>query len=247
MKNRGQNTKRLKITVQKRGKITEKPSAVNFDNIKAVVFDFDDTLVDETSWLEGRWKKAIEIVEKDLHMDGFGLCFMEVFRSKGPKYKEHVNETLKRLNKGQELAKPIVNIFLSQTTDEVLMDDVVTCLEFLKRRFKLGIITNGKTETHLKRIKRAKIADYFEVIVCAFEKPKPQKEPYAECIRKLGVKANEVVYVSHDVENDLRGAKRAGMHTIYFNQKAKSTPGEADLAIKFYKELIAFVRKKKNI
>jgi len=221
----------------------EKKNAVNFDSIKAIVFDFDDALVNETYWLENRWKKAIEFAEKDLHLDGFGAHFIEVFRNKGPKYKKHVNETLKRLNKGQELVKPIVNNFLSQTTGEVLMDDVVVCLDFLKRNFKLGIITNGRTETQLERIKRAKIADYFEVIICAYEKPKPKKEPYAECIRKLGVKANEAVYVSHDVETDLRGAKRAGMKTIYFNPKEQNSPEDADLDIKSYKELMAFIKK----
>jgi len=210
------------------------------NNIKAIIFDFDDTLVDEMHWLESRWKKTIIYAEKELHLAKFGKYFWEIFKRKGSKYKYHVNDTLKKLNKSQELIKPIVHDFSSQETNEILIKASVRCLKFLKKRYKLGIITNGRRKTQIKRIKKARIYDYFDAIVCAYENPKPQKKPFDECLKKLNVKANEAIYISHDIEMDIIGAKKAGMFTIYFNPKKDTCnikPKEVDIMIKSYKEL----------
>ena len=82
------------------------------NDIKAVIFDFDDTLVDEKFWIENRWKRTISFVENGLELKNFSRYFWKVFKEKGPKYKYHVNETLSRLNKSQILVMPILNNFL---------------------------------------------------------------------------------------------------------------------------------------
>ena len=45
------------------------------EQIKAIVFDFDDTLVDEKYWIIERWRKTILFAEEELNIKGFGEYF----------------------------------------------------------------------------------------------------------------------------------------------------------------------------
>ena len=204
---------------------------IKSNNVKAIAFDFDDTLVDEKCWIENRWEKTIVFAEKELHIEDFGKCFWKIFKNKGPKYRYHVNDTLTQLKQTRQVVKPIVDNFLSQTTEEHLFVGVVECLNFLRGNYKLGLVTNGKKETQLNRIKKAGIYDFFDAIICAWERPKPALEPYIACLRKLGVPGNEAIYVGGDPEIDLKGAKRLGLITICFNPQKCAKPEEADIVI----------------
>ena len=210
----------------------------DFKKIKAIIFDFDDTLVDEAHWIRSRWEKAIDFAEKELGIVGFGEQFWKVFDEKGPGYQQHVNDALSNLNQIGEKVKPIVNNFLSQKIEEKLLPKVKACLDSLKGRFKLGIVTNGREEIQLKRIRNAGISSYFDAIVCAFDIPKPEFHPYRECLDKLGVVPEEAVYVSHDLIADLKGARDLGMSTVLLDMTGKSKEKDADLKIKSYVDLI---------
>lgn len=215
---------------------------INKKNIKAIIFDFDDTLVDEMYWAKDKWKKTISFVEEKIGIKNFGKHFWKVFKEKGPKYKYHVNDTLKQLNQSQTLVKPIVDYFLSQVGDEHLYNGVIDCLNFLKDKFKLGLITNGKKESHDSRIKNAKIYNFFDTIIYTYGEPKPALKPFIECIDKLNVSKEETIFIGNDPEADILGAKRMGMITVFFNPRNITKSKDADVHIKSYNELINFLK-----
>lgn len=188
-------------------------------NIKAIIFDFDDTLVDETHWLTSRWQKTINFAQRQLGLKGFGETFWEVFNEKGPKYKHHVDETLTRLNKSHDFIVPIVKDFLYQKTDEKLLDGAKECLVQLKKKYVLCIITDGEKNIQLSRIKNAGIYSYFDAIICTPNNPKPHPKPYRDCLKLIGVSVKEAIYISHDIEKDLKGAKAVGMGAILLGSK----------------------------
>lgn len=223
-------------------KVTENAQLLRKKDIKAIIFDFDDTLVDENFWIENRWKKTVHFAEDELRLKNFGKDFWKIFEEKGPKYKYHVNDTLTQLSQSQVLVKPIVNNFLSQISEERLYDGVIECLNFLKDKFKLGIITNGREEIQINRIKKVKLYHFFDTIICAYRKPKPSFEPYIECLHKLGVSGKEAMYIGHDPKIDFEGAKKLQMTTACFNPKNAAKPKEADMQIRSYSDLIKFIK-----
>ena len=191
------------------------------EQIKAIVFDFDDTLVDEKYWIIERWRKTILFAEEELNIKGFGEYFWEIFKKNGPKYKFHVNDTLEKLKSNTNFLSIIVNHFLSQKVDEKLFCDSTYCLKRLYKNYKLGIITDGKEIIQIERLKNAKILNYFEIIICTNNTPKPNKNCYLECAEKLGYDPKQCVYVSHDIDTDLKGAKKSGYKTVLLDLNYK--------------------------
>ncbi len=183
-------------------------------HIKAIIFDFDDALVDEEHWINERWHKTISFVEDELNIKEFGKYFWDIYYKKGPKYKYHVNDVLERLELDQKLLMIIVNYFLAQKVDEKIFPDALYCLKALFKSYKLGIITDGKEVVQVERIKNAGIYSLFEEIICTKTNPKPSTKCYLECSRKLESDPKNCVYISHDIDTDLRGAKNSGFKTV---------------------------------
>ena len=211
--------------------------------IKAIIFDFDDALVDEESWIHKRWEKTIIFAEEELGLTNFGKFFWQVYTDKGSKYKFHVNDVLTKLNQDQSYVKSIVDNFLTQKVDEKLLPGVLEYLQSVHGKYKLGIVTNGKHDIQLDRIKNVGINTYFDVIVCAYETPKPNKQPYLDCAAQLGVFPHDCVYISHDIDIDLFGAKNAGFSTILLdfhninNDKDLLHSHVVDGIVRSYKEI----------
>ena len=189
---------------------------IDFNKIEAIIFDFDDTLVDEEKWVRERWEKTIQFTEAELQIEEFGGAFWEIYRKRGWRYKKHVNEALQICGKGDNQVGKIVDYFLNQTVDESLFEGVSEFLNFIKDDYKLGILTNGRKEVQYDRIERVGISKYFSSVICAFDNPKPDPEPYLKILNDLGVLPENSVYVSHE-QDDFDGAKRIGMSTVHVN------------------------------
>jgi putative hydrolase of the HAD superfamily len=67
------------------------------------------------------------------------------------------------------------------------------------------------------------VEDLFEVAFCTEESGylKPHRAPFLNLCERLDVKPHQVVYVGDSCPKDMVGAKRVGMYTILFNEKAK--------------------------
>ncbi len=217
-----------------------------FSNIKAIIFDFDGTLVDEENWIRERWKKTILYVERELGLHNFGKKFWQKYYEKGPKFKYHVNECLEELCSDLKYLPDIVNKFLSERADEILLSGVPEALYQLSINYKLGIVTNGQQKIQLERIKNAGIFEYFEAIVCAFLEPKPSQNPYLECLSKLNVEPKETIYVGNDPNIDFKAPVQLEMISIFYNPKNENHPIHVNYHIRSFEELLKLLNCEAN-
>ena len=188
-------------------------------NILAVVFDFDNTIVDGDYWIIERWKKTIEYVNKKYAINNFENTFWDIFYQKGLYYKYHINETLLEVSGDLTLVKDIVKYFHKTEIDDIFINGAFDFLNNLKRKYLLGIITNGRKQTQLGRIKRAGILNYFNSIVCSHDFPKPSKIPFLKCIEELELHPENIVYIGDSYEQDYLPALNVGFNPILFDQK----------------------------
>jgi 2-haloalkanoic acid dehalogenase type II len=115
-----------------------------------------------------------------------------------------------------ELAEQLNRLYLKHRfEDAVLFDDALPTLEKLKRRYILGIVSNGNSYP-----KTLGLEHFFQFIILAqdvgMEKPDPGI--FRLAVQKAGCLPDELLYVGDSQEEDILGAKRAGVRVAWFNR-----------------------------
>jgi len=94
-------------------------------------------------------------------------------------------------------------------------------LQKLKRKYKLGIITNTVTsrEEHVRiALRRVGLERYFDVILTSVDVgfAKPDEKIFLLALKALNVQPEEAIMVGNRVSKDILGGNRVGMKTILF-------------------------------
>lgn len=123
----------------------------------------------------------------------------------------------------EHLVEQAFATFLHARHDIELFDDAERVLLDLKSRYKLGAITNGNVD-----IARLGLDRYFDFAVNAeqLERAKPHPEPFMQALDLANCAPHECVHIGDDAENDVRGAQRLGMHTIWVNRQDLAWAGD---------------------
>jgi len=102
-----------------------------------------------------------------------------------------------------------------------LFDGTIEVLEYLGKKYKLHIITNGFADVQYKKINNSNIAGFFKTItnseMAGVKKPNPIIFEYALNLAKAN-KENSVM-IGDCLEADVQGALNAGLDAIFFNDK----------------------------
>jgi YjjG family noncanonical pyrimidine nucleotidase len=90
----------------------------------------------------------------------------------------------------------------------------------LKRRYRLGLVTNGLDRVQRSRLRVARLEPYFDVVVTSessgFAKPDPRILRVA--LESLGVSASEALYVGDDLQIDGAAARAAGVAFVWMDR-----------------------------
>ena len=88
----------------------------------------------------------------------------------------------------------------------------------LKTRYSLAVVSDAQSAYAVPELRRAGLADYFAPIVISgdygFRKPDPRL--FEAALRKLGIAAQEAIFIGNDRFRDILGARQVGMKTILF-------------------------------
>jgi len=108
-----------------------------------------------------------------------------------------------------------------------LFPGAVELLRALRERgVKLGIVTNGLSETHREKIALLQIGDYFDAIFLSDEVGMVKPDPllFAHACRTLGGAPAHGAMVGDRYDRDIRGAMDAGLYTIWLNVRDEELP-----------------------
>lgn len=186
--------------------------------IKAILFDVDGVLIDSRETVLKLRKKIFkaaghEDIDEKHVSEGFHLPLKAVvenaLKSKGVKDQKEIDRVYglsfdPAIREGQEFKFP---------------EQLEPILKNLHEQFKLGIITS-RIRIGLDEVFDAKqpLREYFDVIITLddVKNHKPHPEPLEKAIEKLGIKANEALYIG-DSETDILAAHAAGMPSIHLS------------------------------
>lgn len=193
--------------------------------IKAVLFDFDETLQDRTAAFEK-------------YMDTFLADFCpDISREEAEKRKEEMRITgnggyvnreawYAGLIKSWNWLDAPSNVILANHYDtkfgdhNVIFPNSERLLKELKKRgYLVGVITNGPSYLQNHKMDTSGLRPYCDIVVVSGDvgvhKPDPALFTYTA--NKLGVRADECIYVGDHPVNDIEGALGAGMKAIRMN------------------------------
>lgn len=195
-------------------------------NIKAVILDLDNTIGNRNIYSYKLIKEIIKNNVKDIEKDPLLFETMAqdlyTFDESGNAKK---NDTFRRFNEKYKtnIGKDYdIGKYWSENLAKycIPFDDAIETLEYLKTKYKLGIITNGLGHEQREKIKNAKIDKYFDAIIISDEVKcaKPDKQIYEIALKQLNVDASEAVFVGDTFSLDIKGAIDSGLEAIWFKQ-----------------------------
>jgi putative hydrolase of the HAD superfamily len=203
--------------------------------IKAVIFDFGQTMVDSADGFRRAEKAAQE------------KLFGHMALSLSEKFMEHYRQVRQdfhgRSNFSRRAMWREVYHYYGLLPDEALLDTWETeywatvkahsvlfpeapgVLERLGTQFRVALITNtqGQPVSGAHRISQfPELEPYFRVIIVAGESgipAKPDPAPFRLCVDALGVAPSEAVYVGDDWRIDVCGSRAAGLNPVWIKHE----------------------------
>ena len=203
--------------------------------VKAVIFDFGQTLVDSADGFRRAEKEAQEKLFKALALS-LQNPFLENYRRIRSQF--HERSQFSRRAMWQELyhyyclAADDLQLTAWETeywetvkVHSTLFPEAVPVLERLNRSHKVALITNtqGQPRSRAHRISQfPQLEPYFQVVIVAGEDgvpAKPDPEPFRRCLDELGVAPAEAVYVGDDWRIDVGGSRGAGLWPVWLKHE----------------------------
>jgi putative hydrolase of the HAD superfamily len=106
-----------------------------------------------------------------------------------------------------------------------LFSHTLPLLEQLRKQYSLASITNGNSD-----LKKIGIADFFDFALSA-EKigaKKPRPNIFHAALHKANISPHEMIHIGDHHDDDIFGAQRLGIHTIWFNPQKLRWESQSD-------------------
>src|SRR3972149_9072906 len=194
----------------------------NSGNIKAIIFDLDDTLYDCSGTLVVRGRRQvaktiarlINTSEEEAYQ--LQLEMEEKYGVKSNIYEKIASHYHLPGTYVQELLEEFIHVGISNIT---LFSDVVDTLIQLKSKgYRLLLVTSGDKEIQRKKIDVLGLNNrYFDdIIITARNKKQSKKACFQEIMKCYDLQPEEVICVGDKIDDELAASKSLGMVTVMF-------------------------------
>ena len=177
---------------------------------KAVIFDFDGTIIDTNKLIINSWQHAF------LHFEGKKRDEKEILKTFGETLEYSMKNMMPKIDTKKAIEK-YREYQISNSEKEIeIFNGIEELLIGLKeRKIKIGIVTSRLRNTTLKYLEHFDLMKYFDEIVTCDDTVihKPEPEPALVAIKKMGVNVEETIMVG-DTKFDIGCANNAGIDSV---------------------------------
>ena len=237
--------------------------------IKVVFFDLDGTLCDsDTAWSIAQ-REAFQLlrehyphVSQEAITNAWTTVHQRLFQQldAGKLSMAEVRDSrfeclFTKLNlPTDKVMEELSDFFCSRYLTSLRLYDDVTVLEEL-HTYHVGIITNGAhdehTDSQLSKVRHLGLSERIQSLTISGEIGirKPNLEIFKLACKRADVLPEEAVYIGDSVQNDIVGANRAGMTSVFINRKSdvlipKTADAQPDYAISNLHDVLSCLRHK---
>lgn len=207
-------------------------------NITTIFFDIDGTLVDH----KGAQNKAVEQIRKKYfsHISGeqflnnwikftnfFWLLYVKGKIDFNDQRIDRVQATWELFGKSinKKDSKKIVNEYVfDYELNLTSFPHVLSTLQYLyKKKYRLGIISNGSNSQQIKKLKKIKAYDLLEKkLIIISEKigyAKPDIRIFSHAQKTSGTNPTQIAFFGDDINNDILPAKNLHWQALLIDYK----------------------------
>jgi putative hydrolase of the HAD superfamily len=214
-------------------------------DVEVVLFDLDDTLHDDTYAYQSAAEEVAREVAAEHGIDALALKAAYVAEAEGFWMRLTADDLKVRLasirasmwqaalasvGAGDDPAlaqrsADRYNVYRSKYY--TLFPGATDLLRSLRARGKkLGLVTNGLSETHREKIALLRLGEFFDAVFLSDEVGMVKPDPllFAHACRTLGSSPARAAMVGDRYDRDISGALEAGLFTIWLNVRNETLP-----------------------
>ena len=204
------------------------------DKIKAVIFDFDNTLGDRFRYSYDTYRHLLTTYLSDIDENSIlfeamlqDLVIYDQYGTVSDK-----NYILEQFERKYKRHIPIDNFGKwwvdNQYKFTVLFPDTAETVKALSKKYKLGVITNGYHDAQWGKLNKSGLLEYFDHCIVSGDVGihKPDPRIFTMMAEKLELDPSECVYVGDIFSSDVLGASQAGMVPIWIWPSETSKPSD---------------------
>jgi HAD superfamily hydrolase (TIGR01549 family) len=225
------------------------------EQVKAITFDIDGTLA-RGALDSKKYEKALIAYLKEIGYSGERAKVNKSLQSVIEKMKKSQARNIELrfdlvysnllfdlgLEIKQERFDHIEGLYNRFYTIEIF-PGVKEMLEKLSKKYQLAIVANPITNISRLAFEKLDLAKYFNYIILSRDlgARKPDPEIFIYALRSMWIKADETIHVGDSLEEDLQGAKNAGMKTVWIKGDKEATEIQPDYVISKVTELTSLL------
>ncbi len=235
--------------------------------LKAILFDIDDTLFSTTEFARKARSNAVHAMVKaglDLPEEVVMKELEEVLAEFSSNYEHHFDKLLMRLrppslsrvNPALIVAAGVVAYHDTKFRELFPFDDVIPFFAALRRaNMRLGVLTHGWTVKQAEKLVRLGLVPYLEPTAVFISDQigisKPNPKLWSVALADMRLIPAEVMYVGDSPEHDIAPPRSLGMATVWSARAARRTPQttgiEPDHSVQDFRELGEILRSRYGI
>lgn len=207
---------------------------MRIDNIKDVFFDLDHTLWDFDKNSKITFEKIFTQNHSQVVIDDFIRHYIPINQAcwKLYQYDKITHQQLRydRLKLsfdaiGYRISDSEIDFIAQEYIDTLtennhLFEGTFEILEYLNKKYRLHVITNGFAQVQVKKLNNANLTTYFSTVtnseMAGVKKPNPIIFEYALDLAQA--KKENSIMIGDSIEADVLGALEFGIDAIYFNE-----------------------------
>lgn len=184
-----------------------------------IVFDLDDTLYPEISYVKSGFREVSKFLGNELGIDSKKIYFrlielLEVY-GRGRVFDIFLDEH-HRYSKG--LVSRCLSVYRNHAPKITLSPDAQTLLKQLKSKASLYLVTDGNKLVQQRKINALKLDRYFKKTYVTHNYGLASSKPSLNCFSKIaaieGVHVSNLMYVGDDPNKDFVSLNKIGAMTV---------------------------------
>lgn len=190
---------------------------------EAIFFDIDNTLIDFMKMKEACCSEAMDaMIRAGLNIEkeeGMKILF-SLYNKYGIEY-QHIFEKLLKELKGKIdyriVSYGIIAYRKMRENYLVTYPNVIPTLNILKKKYRLGVISDAPVMQAWMRLVGTKLDNFFEIVVTKADsrRQKSSPAPFKNALKRMNLPPSKAIMIGDRIPRDIETPKKLGIKTIY--------------------------------